>query len=310
MEGCILGAITLNVWQFENRDRLIMTIQNKIRTFFQKLCLIALGAIALPSVAMAEGLADWGFSFQPAATSSAQRIHDFHDLLLVIITLITLFVLVLLIYVAVRYNKRANKEPSNVTHNVLLEVIWTVIPVVILIVIAVPSFKLLYKNDRIEKPEMVVKINGYQWYWGYEYPDNDGITFDSYMIPDEEIKEGQIRLLSTDNALVLPVDTDIAILVTAHDVIHAWTIPAFGVKIDAVPGRTNETWFRIDKPGVYYGQCSEICGRLHGYMPIEVHAVSKEEFKAWTEKAKEKFSVLDTPLLGQEPIKVTALATQ
>lgn len=241
--------------------------------------------------ALADGVpVDKGYFLQPAATSSAERIHEFHNMLMYIITAIVIFVFVLLAIVVVRFNAKANPTPSKTTHNVLLEVIWTVVPVVILIVIAVPSFKLLYQNDRIEKPEMTLKVTGYQWYWGYEYPDNDGLAFEARMVPDADIKGDQKRLLSTDNVVVLPVETNIAVLVTGNDVIHSWAVPAFGVKIDAVPLRTNETWFRIEKPGVYYGQCSEICGKDHAYMPIEIRAVSKEEFKAWTEKAKLEFS--------------------
>ncbi len=236
---------------------------------------------------------EWGLNLQLAASSSAERIREFHDMLLVIIFAITLFVTLLLVFVVVRYNKRANPNPSKVTHHVLLEILWTVVPVVILIVIAVPSFKLLYKNDRIIEPEMTLKVTGYQWYWGYEYPDHGGIAFDSRMVATEDLKPGQKRLLSTDNVVVLPIDTDIALLVTANDVLHAWTIPAFGVKIDAVPLRTNETWFRIDKPGIYYGQCSEICGKDHSFMPIEVHAVTKEEFQAWVARAREEFAAND-----------------
>ena len=251
---------------------------------------------------------EWGLDLQPAATDSAQRIQDFHNMLLVIITAITVFVLVLLIWVVLRYNRRANPNPSNVTHNVMLEVIWTLVPVVILIVIAIPSFQILYKNDRIENPDMTLKISGYQWYWGYEYPDHDGISFNSYMVKTEDLQPGQKRLLSTDNVVVLPIDTNIAILVTGEDVIHAWTIPAFGVKIDAMPGRVNETWFRINKPGIYYGQCSEICGKDHAYMPIEVHAVTKEEFEAWVIKAKEEFAFNTLEQFDSAaPVKLTAV---
>lgn len=236
---------------------------------------------------------DGSLNFQPAATSSAQRIHDFHDMLLVIITGIVIFVFVLLAFVVLRFNAKANPNPSKTTHHVLLEIIWTVVPVVILIIIAVPSFKILYQNDKIDTPEMTLKVTGYQWYWGYEYPDHEGITFNSYMVPEADLKDDQKRLLSTDNVVVLPIETNIAVLVTANDVIHSWAVPAFGVKIDAVPMRTNETWFRIEKPGVYYGQCSEICGKDHAYMPIEIHAVTKEEFAAWVEKAKLEFAAND-----------------
>ena len=268
---------------------------------------IAGAVLFLSSPVLAQAV-DWGIDLQPSATSSKDRIHEFHNMLMVIITAITIFVLVLLVWVAVRYNKRANPKPSNVTHNVLLEIVWTIVPVVILIIIAVPSFKILYENDKITEPEMTLKITGYQWYWGYEYPDHDGIAFNSYMVPTEELKSDQKRLLSTDNVVVLPVDTDISILVTANDVIHAWAMPAFGIKIDAVPGQTNETWFRIHKPGIYYGQCSEICGKDHAFMPIEIHAVSKEKFKAWVEKAKEEFAVNDYQIKSNAPIKLTALA--
>lgn len=283
--------------------------KNKFLTVFSFLFLTVFGFIV---PAFAGEPVEWGLNLQPAATSSAERIHDFHTMLLVIIAAITLFVFVLLVFVVLRFNKKANPNPSNVTHNVLLEVVWTVIPVVILIVIAVPSFKLLYKNDRIVEPEMTLKISGYQWYWGYEYPDHGGFSFNSYMIPTADLKPGQVRLLSTDNPVVLPIETDIAILVTGRDVIHSWTIPAFGVKVDAIPGRTNETWFRIDKPGTYFGQCSEICGKDHAFMPIEIRAVPKEEFEAWVEKAKEEFAVNDyfdrNKIDGGAPIKVTALA--
>lgn len=230
---------------------------------------------------------------QPAVTPQMEKISAFHDdLLMIIITAIVIFVTALLAWVIVRYNAKANPEPSKTSHNVPLEVLWTVLPVVILIVIAVPSFKTLFYLDRIPEPEMTLKVTGYQWYWGYEYPDHGDISFLSYMVPDDEIDEakGQRRLLSTDNAVVLPVDTDIQIIVTAADVIHSFTVPAFGIKKDAVPGRLNETWVRIEKPGVYYGQCSEICGVNHAFMPIEVKAVSKEEFAAWVEKAKAEFA--------------------
>ncbi len=262
------------------------------------------GGIALLNPALANEPVNWNLGLQPAATSSAERINDFHNLLLIVISLITVFVTVLLVFVVLRYNRHANKTPSKVTHNVMLEIVWTVVPIIILIIIAIPSFKTLYKNDRIAEPEMTLKITGYQWYWGYEYPDQDGISFDARMVATEDLGPNQKRLLSTDNVVVLPIDTDISILVTSNDVIHAWAIPAFGVKIDTVPGRTNETWFRIEKPGIYYGQCSELCGKDHSFMPIEVHAVSKEEFKAWVMRAKEEFAANDNVV---ENIKLTAL---
>jgi len=227
------------------------------------------------------------------ATPQMERIVSFHDdLLMWIITAIVIFVTALLIYVCIRYRAKANPTPSKTTHNVPLEIMWTLIPCLILFVIAIPSFKMLYYLDRTEEPEMTLKVTGYQWYWGYEYQDHDGINFLSYMIADEDIDEsiGQRRMLSTDNVVVLPVDTNIQITVTAADVIHSFTVPAFGIKKDAVPGRLNETWVRIEKPGTYYGQCSEICGINHAYMPIEIKAVSKEEFQEWLKTAKEEFT--------------------
>ncbi len=235
--------------------------------------------LSLPAMA-AEPTA-WGLNFQEAASPIAQRIHNFHDMLLWIIIAIALFVLALLIWVIIRYNHKANPEPKQFTHNVFIEVVWTVIPIIILIVIAIPSFKVLYYNDRTENPEMTLKIVGYQWYWNYEYPDQGNINFDSYMLAADELQGDQKRLLSTDTQVVLPIDTNIQILVSAGDVLHSWTIPAFGVKMDAVPGRWNETWVNISKPGVYYGQCSELCGKDHAYMPIEIKAVTKDEFKSW-----------------------------
>lgn len=224
----------------------------------------------------------WQLNLQTPASPVAERLVDFHNFLLVITTVITVFVLGLLIWCAIRYNAKANPIPSKNTHNTLLEIVWTAIPVIVLVIIAVPSYRLLYFMDRVEDPEVTVKVIGNQWYWTYEFPDDD-ISFDSLPLSDDEIDvaAGQHRLLEVDTPLVLPIDTDIRILFTATDVIHAWTIPAFGVKLDNVPGRTNESWTRITVPGKYYGQCSELCGIDHSYMPIVVHAVSREEFEAW-----------------------------
>ncbi len=269
-----------------------MRMYKKLKTL--SIALISMITASLASFAhAAEGEpVPWQMGFQPAASMSATRIDDFHTLLLWIITAIALFVLVLLIWVIVRYNSKVNPVPAQFTHNVMIEVLWTVIPVVILIIIAIPSFKILYLNDSVVNPEMTLKITGRQWYWDYEYPDQDGIAFSSYMIADKEITSDQTRLLSTTNPVILPIDTNIVFQITGGDVLHSWTIPAFGVKMDAVPGRLNETWVRIDKPGTYYGQCSELCGKDHAYMPIEIHAVSKEEFEAWVTTAKEEFASL------------------
>ena len=269
-----------------------MSLVKKV-TFFSLLAGIfaILGAdVSLAQEAIAK---PWQLGFVEPASPVMERMVDFHTDLLWLISGIVGFVSVLLVYVMLRFNKRANPVPTKTTHNVLLEIVWTLVPVLILIVIAIPSMKLLYSADRTVEAEMTLKVTGYQWYWGYEYVDQGEISFLSYMTPDEEIKEGQHRLLETDNHVVVPVDTNIRVLVTAADVLHAWAVPAFGVKIDAVPGRTNETWMNVNKEGIYYGQCSELCGTGHGYMPITVKAVSKEAFKEWTKKAKEEFSSLN-----------------
>ena len=234
--------------------------------------------------------------FMPSASPRMDRIAAFHNHLVFWIILgIVLFVLALMVYVVVRFRAAKNPTPSQTAHNVVIEILWTAIPVLILLIIAVPSFKMLYYLERVEDYDMTVKVTGYQWYWGYEYVDHDNISFLSYMIPDEEIDEdkGQRRLLSTDNPVVLPVDTNIRFIVTAGDVLHSFTVPSFGFKKDAVPGRLNETWVNIDKPGIYYGQCSELCGVKHGFMPIEIRAVEQDVFEQWVERAKEGDYALD-----------------
>jgi cytochrome c oxidase subunit 2 len=223
----------------------------------------------------------WQLGFQPAATPVMERIHEFHHLLLIIIVLISVFVLALLAYTIKKFSAKNNPVPSKTTHNTMIEVIWTVVPVIILVIIAVPSFKLLYYSDVVPKADMTIKAIGSQWYWTYEYPDHGKFSFDANMIADEDLKPGQKRLLETDTSVVVPVDTTVRVLVTAADVLHAWAVPAFGVKIDAVPGRLNETWFKATKVGTYYGQCSELCGINHGFMPIKVEVVSRSKFNAW-----------------------------
>lgn len=243
--------------------------------------------LSAPASALDTHPEPWQLNFQPAVSPSAEALHDFHNLLMVIITIITIFVTGLLAYVCFRFREKANPVPSKTTHHTLLEVVWTVIPVLILVGIAIPSMKILYFTDHIEEADMTLKVTGYQWYWGYEYPDNDDIAFDSYIIKDEDLQKGQLRLLEVDNRIVLPVETNIRLLLTAADVIHAWAVPSLGIKLDAVPGRVNETWVRINEPGVYRGMCSELCGFYHGFMPIVIEAVSKEEFKRWVERKKE-----------------------
>lgn len=231
--------------------------------------------------------------FQPAISPVADRFHEFHGFLLVLITLITLFVLALLVYVIVRFRESRNPTPSQTTHNTLIEVLWTVIPVLILVVMAVPSFKLLYFVDRTHDAELTLKITGHQWYWSYEYPDNGNFQFDSNMVQEADLKPGQLRLLETDNHIVLPVDTNVRILVTSGDVMHSWFLPPAGVQMYAIPGRLNETWVRLEREGTFHGQCNQICGINHGFMPIEIEAVSKDKFKQWATEAQKKFARVD-----------------
>jgi cytochrome c oxidase subunit 2 len=241
---------------------------------------------------MAAGPEPWQIGFQSAVSPIMERIDSFHNLLLWIITLITIFVLALLVYACIRFKASSNPTPSKRTHNTMIEVAWTAIPVLILVVIAIPSFKLLYYSDVVRDPEMTVKAIGRQWYWSYEYPDHGNFTFDAYMIADEDIdpEAGQKRLLETDYRVVVPIETDIRLLTTATDVIHSWAMPPLGIKTDAVPGHINEAWFRVEEPGVYYGQCSELCGAYHGFMPITIEAMAKEDFEAWVAQAQQEFA--------------------
>jgi cytochrome c oxidase subunit 2 len=232
-------------------------------------------------------------TFQEAASENMTMITDLNNFLLVLMTVITAFVLALLLYVMVRFNAKANPTPSKTSHNTLIEVLWTVLPIVILVVIAIPSFRLLYFQREIPEADMTIKATGYQWYWGYEYPDHGDFAFDSLMLSDEE-RGDQPRLLATDTAMVVPVDTTVRVLVTSADVIHAFAMPAFGLKIDSVPGRMNETWFKAEKTGTFYGQCSELCGIRHAFMPIRIEVVEKEAFAAWVEEAQEEYAEVET----------------
>ena len=244
----------------------------------------------ITSSAFANQPVDWQLGFQKAASETMRDIVNFHDkLLLPIIIAISVFVLFLMVYACIRFRASANPVPSKRTHNVAVEVLWTLIPCLILIVMAVPSFKILYKQDAIPKADITVKAIGYQWYWGYEYPD-ENIFFDSYMIETKDLKENEPRLLAVDNELVVPVNKVVKVMITANDVLHAWALPSFGVKRDAVPGRINETWFKAEKVGTYYGQCSELCGIKHAFMPIEVRVVTEEEYQDWLLDAKVKFA--------------------
>ena len=255
----------------------------------KKLLFIILSTIFSTSL-LANQPKEWQLGFQDAASQSMREIVNFHNnLLLPVIISISVFVLFLMIYTCVRYRASRNPNPSKTTHNFAVEILWTLIPCLILIVMAVPSFQILYKQDIIPKSEITIKAVGYQWYWGYEYPD-ENIIFESYMIKEEDLKENQPRLLTVDNELVVPVNKVVKVLITANDVLHAWALPSFGVKRDAVPGRINETWFKAEKIGTYYGQCSELCGIQHAFMPITVKVVSQEEYALWLLEAKIKFA--------------------
>ena len=246
--------------------------------------------IFISQSAFANQPVDWQLGFQKAASESMRDIVTFHDnLLLPIIIAISEFVLFLMLYACVRFRASANPNPSKRTHNVTVEVLWTLIPCLILIVMAVPSFKILYKQDAIPKADLTIKAIGYQWYWGYEYPD-ENLVFDSYMIEEKDLKADQPRLLAVDNEVVVPVGKVVKVLITANDVLHAWALPSFGVKRDAVPGRINETWFKAEKVGTYYGQCSELCGIKHAFMPIAVKVVSEEDYQEWLSEARVKFA--------------------
>lgn len=228
----------------------------------------------------------WQMGFQQAATPMMAGINDMHNILLIIITAIAIVVCSLLAYVIWRFRASKNPIPSTTTHNTMLEVVWTLIPVVVVAMITIPSVKLMYEMEKPQDPDMTVKIIGKQWYWTYEYPDKERktLSFDSRMIETKDLKPGELRLLDVDNRMVVPVGTTVQLIITAGDVLHSFAVPALGIKKDAVPGRINETWLRIEKEGVYYGQCSELCGINHGYMPIAVHAVSKSDYASWLKK--------------------------
>ena len=255
-----------------------------------KKILLIISTLFITQEAFANQPKEWQLGFQNPASDGMRDIVNFHNnLLLPIIIAISVFVLFLMLYACVRFRASANPNPSKRTHNVTVEILWTLIPCLILIVMAVPSFKILYKQDTIPKADLTIKAIGYQWYWGYEYPD-ENLIFDSYMIEEKDLKADQPRLLAVDNEVVVPVGKVVKVLITANDVLHAWALPSFGVKRDAVPGRINETWFKAEKVGTYYGQCSELCGIKHAFMPITVKVVSEEEYQEWLSEARVKFA--------------------
>jgi len=255
--------------------------------------LTASGAALAQDVPVIGRPVDMGTGFQPAATELARDLQWLDAFLLVIITVITLFVTALLIWVIIRYNSKRNPKPATFTHNSPLEVAWTVVPILILVFIGVFSLPILFKQQEIPEADITIKVTGYQWYWGYEYVD-EGFAFDSFMLPREQLAEHGYDesdyLLATDTQVVVPIGKVVVMQITAADVIHSWTIPSFGVKQDAVPGRLAELWFAADKEGIYFGQCSELCGKDHAYMPITVKVVSEEAYALWLEEAKAEFA--------------------
>ncbi len=252
-------------------------------------CAVAIGALlmsAASALAAPGQPSSWALGLQEAASPVMVDINWFHNILLGIITAITAFVLILLLVVMVRFNARANPNPSRTTHNAVIEVAWTILPVVILVAIAVPSFRLLFLQLDPPKADLTVKATGKQWYWSYNYPDNGNFEFDSILVADKELKPGQPRLLTVDNEMVVPVNKVVHVLVTGADVIHSFAVPSFGIKIDAVPGRLNDTWFKATSEGRFHGQCSELCGKDHAFMPITVRVVNDAEFTAWVAQEK------------------------
>lgn len=254
---------------------------------------LAMLAASVPATAFAQIVQaphPWQMGMQTAHSPVERNVQSLNDLLLWIIVAITVFVAGLLAYVCWRYNAKRHPVPGRTSHNTVLEIAWTVLPVLVLVVIAIPSFRLIYFEDRTYNPDLTIKVTGHQWYWEYGYPDSGDIHFDSYMVPQEDLKPGMIRQLSADNQLVLPVGKNIRILTTSGDVIHSFFIPSLGVQRYAIPGRTIETWVRVDEPGDYYGECNQICGTNHSVMPISIHAVTEADYKTWLDQAKTKFS--------------------
>ncbi len=266
-----------------------MQLFERLIAFVITSVIVLLGA----SAALANGEPQpWQVGLQPSNTPVMDNIVWFHNFLLWIIATITLFVLVLLVIVMVRFNARANPVPSRTTHNTLIEVIWTVVPVLILVTIAVPSFRLLFYQLKVPPADLTVKVTGKQWFWSYSYPDQK-FEFDSLMLQDKDRKPDQPRLLAVDNEMVVPVNKVVRVQVTGADVIHSFSVPSFGIKIDAIPGRLNETWFKAEREGLYYGQCSQLCGRDHAFMPIVVHVVSERAYNTWLSDAKKKYASTD-----------------
>ncbi len=274
-------------------------VLHKTKNLIAKLIAFGVMMAAAPA-AYAAAPTPWQIGLQPAAGSIAEKAADLHNMLLIIITVITVFVLALLIYVGMKFHESKNPTPSKTTHNAMIEVLWTVIPVIILVIIAVPSFKLLYYMDANERTDMTIKVTAAQWYWNYQYP-SENIAFDSYIIDEADLKEGQKRLLEVDNPLVLPEGKRVKILVESNDVLHSFFVPSMAIQTYTVPGQTNELW--VDLPmgeTTYYGQCNQICGTNHAYMPIVIKVVSEEKYQKWLEGAREEFADVEI----DEPLKI------
>src|ERR1700728_649178 len=246
----------------------------------------------------------WELGLQDAATPVMADITSFHTFVLWIVTAITIFVLALLLICIFRFNARANPTPLRTTHNTPIEVMWTIVPVIILVLIAIPSFRLLFTELDVPTPDLTIKATGKQWYWSYAYPDNGNFEFDSLIVAEKDLKADQPRLLTVDNEMVVPVNKVVHVLITGADVIHSFNVPSFGIRIDAIPGRINDTWFKATTEGVFYGECSELCGKDHSFMPIAVRVVSDSDFTAWLTHAKQEFSADGAP-----PTAVAAAAT-
>jgi len=267
--------------------------------FFRVTVLVALVALlVMPEGAAHAGLGQpspWQIGLQESATPVMDDVVSLHTFVLWIVTAITAFVFGLLVIIVVKFNATANPTPSRTTHNTLIEVLWTVVPVLILVIIALPSFRILFYQLNTPPADLTVKVTGVTWNWKYDYPDNGDFEFDSLILPEKDLKPGQPRLLTVDNEMVVPVNKVVRVQVTGFDVIHSFTVPSFGIKIDAIPGRLNETWFKATREGWYYGQCSELCGKDHAFMPIAVRVVSEQEFNTWIEEAKKKFASVRAP---------------
>jgi cytochrome c oxidase subunit II len=272
-------------------------VSGRLAAVAWRMVMLTSAAIMITGAAppLAVGPRPWAIGLQPGFSPVKRDIIALNDLVTVLIGIISAVVGGLLLWVIWRYRASRNPTPSPVVHNTVLEVTWTVVPILVLVLMAIPSFRLVYYEDRTDHPDMTLKVTGHQWYWEYTYPDQKGLDFSSYIVPDDKLKPGQKRLLTVDNDLVLPVGKNIRILTTSGDVIHSFFVPSLGVQRYAIPGRTIETWVRIDKPGIYYGECNQICGTNHSRMPIVVRGVSEQEFQAWVTQAQKQFSAEAVP---------------